>query len=123
MWRLDTQEIEGVNSVLKYCTQLSSNLGWKLMSARTVLKKRLLMCADSDARKELVESFVAFFDDARDVAADAPIRFRKVSLDEFPLAGIPRDWGVHEPTIHDGCAARFIIALKHVFKNAGIAWD
>eukprot|EP00959_Pyramimonas_sp_CCMP1952_P390961 8193008-Pyramimonas_sp.AAC.1 len=28
MWRLDTQEIEGVNSVLKYCAKISSNLGW-----------------------------------------------------------------------------------------------
>eukprot|EP00959_Pyramimonas_sp_CCMP1952_P073200 1530261-Pyramimonas_sp.AAC.1 len=70
MWKLYTQGIEGVNSVLKYCAKIFSNLGWKLTSARTVLKKRLLQCKDSASRTDLIDAFVDFLGGARHVAAD-----------------------------------------------------
>ena len=39
VWPLDTQELEGCNSVIKYVVELSPNISWQLLSSRITLKK------------------------------------------------------------------------------------
>lgn len=70
MWALDTQEIEGVNSIIKYATHLSPNLSWKLLSARMTIKKSYLNCADAAAQDALLNDCVHYHEKALPVAAD-----------------------------------------------------
>ena len=57
--RCDTQDIEGVNSIIKYVCHLARNIGFKLLRARILAKKYINALDDSpQARREFVERCV-----------------------------------------------------------------
>jgi hypothetical protein len=60
-WGLDTQEIEGVNSVLKYAATLSPNISFKLLSSRITTKKLINSCKTREARASMLQDFEYFF--------------------------------------------------------------
>ena len=61
-WGLTTQEIEGVNSTLKYTTTLAPNISFRLLSSRITVKKLVNMYKSREARDELLEDMLALYD-------------------------------------------------------------
>ena len=61
-WGLDNQEVEGVNSVLKYASGLSPNISFKLLSSRITIKKLLHTCSDKSMRGVLLQDCEFFYD-------------------------------------------------------------
>ncbi len=64
-WALHTQEIEGVNSVLKYTTTLAPHIGFPLLSSRISIKKLLHYygaVTDREARRRLLQELENFYD-------------------------------------------------------------
>jgi len=86
MWRLDTQEVEGVHNVLKRIYKCAPYCGWCLMSARLTLRKFL-----QGLNKDEIASFI---DDCIVDHADAVAHLAKGTASNlnFPLTVI---WCFH----------------------------
>ena len=54
-WSLDTQEVEGVNSGLKYVSNFSPNISFPLMSSRVTAKKAINACGTRGGRQVLLD--------------------------------------------------------------------
>ena len=59
-WALHTQEVEGVNSVLKYTATLSPNISFKLLASRITVKKLIASCKTRAERNQLIHDCTFF---------------------------------------------------------------
>jgi hypothetical protein len=60
-WALHTQEIEGVNNILKYAATLSPNITFKLLSSRITVKKLINRYKSFAERAALLEDCEYYF--------------------------------------------------------------
>ncbi len=108
-WSLHTQEIEGVNSVLKHAATLSPNIYFRLLPARNTSKKLIKSCKPREARNELLEECGYFFHHA--LCQPGPLEFLYVG----------RASGGRGPKQQfDAC--RLALSTTHKFSQAALRW-
>eukprot|EP00974_Lingulodinium_polyedra_P035136 3374723-Lingulodinium_polyedra.AAC.1 len=67
VWHTNTQEVEGVNSIIKKIVQLAPNVSWKVLAARISIKKGCGCMAPSRSSEEaFIQNCVATDDQTRD---------------------------------------------------------
>ena len=71
MWTCDTQEVEGVNNIIKTIAKLAPNISWRLMASRVTVKKAAATCQSRDARTQLVNDAVSALPDSKGFHGDA----------------------------------------------------
>jgi hypothetical protein len=57
MWKTNSQEVEGGNSIVKHITQLAPNISWELLSSRITIKKS--GCTNLKYTKNDRDAFIA----------------------------------------------------------------
>lgn len=95
-WKMDTQEIEGVNNIIKYLMALCPALAWELLASRITIKKE---CADHKSpadREYLVTMCVDHHDDTvRYMATHNAERFEELNMSKYP---VPPHWTDYKTT-------------------------
>lgn len=95
---LDTQDVEGANSILKRIYTLAPNIKLPLMSARVTIKKGLgdrILHGSKDIRREAISYAVTQHSFARELVEAAPDRFcflgESADPDILPLQDVMSD--------------------------------
>ncbi len=76
--KLDTQEIEGINGLLKRCIDLAPNIAVELLSSRMLAKKNLQVnFGSAAAREDLIQQCI---ENHKDIKAEFDKRSRKGAM-------------------------------------------
>ena len=86
-WRTDTQEVEGVNDVLKHVYRLGPNISWPLLSSRLTIKKFSgLLGSSRERRRAFVRECADFHDTTEKFLCEHTLSSR---LDMVDMASCP----------------------------------
>jgi hypothetical protein len=80
MWKLDTQDVEGLNSILKHICKICPHIGWELLAARLATRNRMGN-ATAARQDELVLECVALHEEAMAILQDSK-RYALITLPE-----------------------------------------
>lgn len=83
-WRLDNQETEGVNSILKYITGVCPNITFKLLSSRITIKKLVNKCEGRAEREALLQDCEFYYSFGHDEMRCLRERFSEPRPDDYP---------------------------------------
>ncbi|CAK0871318.1 unnamed protein product, partial [Prorocentrum cordatum] len=61
---LDTQEIEGMNSIVRHCQQIAPHIALELLNSRVVNKKVISLVTSTTGQKAFLQELVDSYDDA-----------------------------------------------------------
>ncbi len=86
IWALETQELEGLNNIIRYVTKLAPNVRWATMVNRVMARKLLVGYRGNIAlQSDQVANCVAHHEAAKQFAAEGG----RYELSEQELAGVP----------------------------------
>ena len=113
LWRLDTQEIEGVNSLIKKMTGDSPNMNLELLSARVTIKKTMsAKLTTHEERQQGADACIEHHAAAKEFVTDES-RWTEPTGNDYVLPEI-----IHPPkariTKHEKCIAKMFAKFKEV---------
>jgi hypothetical protein len=123
-WMADTQEIEGLNNSIKHMVQLAPAISWSLMSSRITCQKHLASLRTKAERDEFLQSCI--YHHQRTLAEPKdPKRWCELDLEDYPCAPsfvTPPPSQKQKKSKGKVCAAKALVAVKRLLKEAGRLW-